>query len=368
MNEREMQFRIGMFVIIAGLALTMLVIWFGESPTLLRKHSYLIVHYSEAPGAAEGIPVRKSGIRVGEVSSITFDERPGQPDGVLVTLSLDTKYHFKAGAVPRINRALMGDASIDLLPGTGLERLETSDSPQKAPIIEGTVAPDPSKALAAATTAFERVGDTLKLIDAAAEGISKVSKSADKVSEFLTTWKATGQRVSAAADGIDRFVRDNEKDFKPAVANLREVSRKLNDTLDPATQDALRSGIRQFATASTQLNTSLTSAAPLFKDLGAPVNSVPTTDFGQAVRRLNLITSDISALSQTLRGPDGTLNKEGTLQRLLTQKELYENVNRFAVSGTSVFEGFKPVIAAFRTFVERISRDPSALTRGALQR
>ena len=30
MNERVMQFRIGMFVIVAGLVLTMLIVWFGE--------------------------------------------------------------------------------------------------------------------------------------------------------------------------------------------------------------------------------------------------------------------------------------------------------------------------------------------------
>lgn len=368
MNERVMQFRIGMFVIVAGLVLTMLIIWFGESPSLLRGHSYLVVHYTEAPGVAEGIPVRKSGIRVGEVSSIAFDERPNQPDGVLVTLSLDRRYRLRAGTVPRITRSLMGDASIDLLPGTGPEPLATGNSPADAPVVEGTVAADPSKALAAATVAFEQVGGTLKSIDAAATGLAKLSKNADNVGEFLATWKTTGDRVGAAADGIDRFIKANEKDFQPAVVNLREVSRKLNETLDPATQDSLRTGIKQFATASNQLNDSLTNAAPLFKDLGAPVNSVPATDFGQAVRRLNLITSDLTLLSQTLRGPDGKLNRDGSLQKLVTQKDLYENMSRFANSGTSTFEGFKPVIAAFRVFAERIARDPSALTRGALQR
>lgn len=368
MNERVMQFRIGMFVIVAGLVLTMLIIWFGESPSLLRGHSYIIAHYSEAPGVAEGIPVHKSGIRVGEVTSINFDERPGQPDGVLVTLSLDTRYHYKAGTVPRISRSFIGDASLDLVPGSGPKELKTSPTPLNAPIIEGAVAPDPSKALAAATIAFERVGDTLKSIDAAANGLTRVTQNSDKLGEFLTTWKSTGLRVTAAADGIDRFIRANENDFQPAVSNLREVSHKLNETLDPATQESLRSGIRQFSTASTQLSASLSSAAPLFKDLGAPTNSVPVTDFGQAVRRLNLITSDVSLLSKTLRGADGTLNRQGSLQKLLMEKELYDNVNRFAVSGTGAFEGFKPLIAALRTFAERISRDPSVLTRGALQR
>src|SRR6185437_11040886 len=111
MNERVMQFRIGMFVIVAGLVLTMMIVWFGESPSLLRDNVYVVVHYQESPGVSEGIPVRKSGIRVGEVMAITFDDRPNQPDGVLVTLSLDRKFKIKAGSVPQLSRSLIGDVT-----------------------------------------------------------------------------------------------------------------------------------------------------------------------------------------------------------------------------------------------------------------
>ena len=93
MNERLMQFRIGMFVIVAGLVLTMMIVWFGESPSIFRDQVYLKVHYSEAPGVVEGVPVRKSGIRIGEVFSTEFDERPNEPDGVIVTLALERRYH-----------------------------------------------------------------------------------------------------------------------------------------------------------------------------------------------------------------------------------------------------------------------------------
>ena len=89
MNERVMQFRIGMFVIVAGLVLTMLIVWFGESPSLLRDQIYLKARYAEAPGVLEGVAVRKSGIRVGEVVAIAFDDRPNQPDGVLVTMAIE---------------------------------------------------------------------------------------------------------------------------------------------------------------------------------------------------------------------------------------------------------------------------------------
>ena len=49
MNERLMQFRIGMFVIVAGLVLTMMIIWFGESPAILRDQVYVKVRYRRSP-------------------------------------------------------------------------------------------------------------------------------------------------------------------------------------------------------------------------------------------------------------------------------------------------------------------------------
>ena len=65
----------------------------------------------------EGVPVRKSGIRIGEVMAIAFDERPDQPDGVIVTLALERKYKLREGSVPRLTRSLIGDVTIDMLPG-----------------------------------------------------------------------------------------------------------------------------------------------------------------------------------------------------------------------------------------------------------
>src|SRR3954447_5311894 len=148
MNERVMQFRIGMFVIVAGLGLTMLVVWFGESPALLRDQVYVKARYAEAPGVLEGVAVRKSGIRIGEVAAIAFDERPNQPDGVIVTMAIERKYPIREGSVPRLSRSLIGDVTIDLLPGNGKENLRLGRTMAEAPVIEGDVAVDPGKALA----------------------------------------------------------------------------------------------------------------------------------------------------------------------------------------------------------------------------
>ena len=368
MNERVMQFRIGMFVIVAGLVLTMLIVWFGESPLLLRVHGFVTVHYLEAPGVAEGTPVRKSGIRIGEVSSIAFDTRPDQPDGVLVTLSLDSKYKIRAGSIPRLTRSLIGDVTIDMLPGTGPGLITTSETAGGAPIIEGSVAADPSKALEAATKAFEEAGDTLLAINKAASGFSELTKNASKVDEFLTTWNGTGKELAGAAQRLDQFVASNQDDFKPTLANLRDVTQKLNTTLDPKTQDMLKTGITRFAMASARLDAGLADAAPFLKDVGMPASAVPLTDFGQTMRRLNRITGDMSLLTSTLSNGHGGLNPDGSIQRLLMRSELSDNMNRMANTVTETFSGLKPIIAAFRVFAEKVARDPSSISRGALQR
>mgnify|MGYP000897721586 FL=1 len=75
MNERIMQFRIGIFVIVAGLVLTMMIVWFGEAPTLIREESFVRVRFAEAPNVGVGTPVRKRGIKVGQVTKVEFDER-----------------------------------------------------------------------------------------------------------------------------------------------------------------------------------------------------------------------------------------------------------------------------------------------------
>src|SRR5205823_5710091 len=154
---------------------TMMIIWFGESPALFRDHIYVKAHFLEAPGVNEGVPVRKSGIRIGEVSAVEFDESPDRPEGVIVTLAIERKYKIRSGSVPRLSKSLIGDVAIDMLPGAGKELLVASTNPASAPVVEGAVAVDPSKALAAATVAFEKVGGTLKTIDEAFDSIKKVA-------------------------------------------------------------------------------------------------------------------------------------------------------------------------------------------------
>jgi phospholipid/cholesterol/gamma-HCH transport system substrate-binding protein len=358
-----------LFVIVSGLVLTMMVVWFGETPSLLRDQVYLKVRYAEAPGVLEGVPVRKSGIRIGEVMAIAFDEREGQPEGVLVTLALERRYHLRQGAVPKLTRSLIGDVAIDMEPGASNEPLELGKTPRDAPIIEGQVAPDPSKALAAATKAFEKAGDTLESINKAANGLAKLTDSSQKLDQFLETWHTTGQNVSGAAQGIKKFIADNEGNFQPALADIRKVAAKFNDTIDPETQKALKDAINRFSSAAARMDSGLADLDPAFKELGAKASrTTPTTDLGQAVRRFNLALADIQLLTGKLRDPSGRLSTDGSLQKLLVQSDLYDNLNRMAMSADQAFRQLRTVLGTLRQFADKVSNDPAAMMRGAIGR
>ena len=175
MNERVMQFRIGMFVIVAGLVLTMMIVWFGESPSLLRDQVYFKVRYRRGAGRARGRagaqerhPHRR-GLRHRVRRATRAARRRARDPGPGAT---DTRF---ARARSRGSRPIADRRRHDRHAARHRRRVISSParSPAHAPIIDGEVAPDPSKALAAATKAFESAGDTLKSINEAAAGLAE---------------------------------------------------------------------------------------------------------------------------------------------------------------------------------------------------
>ncbi len=287
---------------------------------------------------------------------------------MIVTLAIERKYKLHDGAVPRWSRSLIGDVTIDMLPGTGPGLSADGKSPRERAGHRRRGRPDPSKALESATKAFDSAGDTLSSINKAAAGIAKLSDSAQKLDGFLASVTGAGKNVSQGRQRASTtWCAANESNLKPAIADLREVAAKLNKTFDPDTQAALKAGLDRFSSAAARLDAGLAQLDPVLKDLGAPVNHAPSTDIGQAVRRINVLAADLELLTSKLRDGRGGLNADGTLQKLLTQAELHDNLNNVALSASQTLAQLRAVLADLRVFAEKVARDPSAIGRGALQ-
>src|SRR3954454_17147536 len=99
MNERKMRYGIGLFVLGALVFLGVLIWLFGAFPTRFQQHARYEVLFSDATGIAVGAPVRRQGVRVGEVEKVELDDQSGK---VRVNLALDRKHPILTGDVPTL--------------------------------------------------------------------------------------------------------------------------------------------------------------------------------------------------------------------------------------------------------------------------
>jgi phospholipid/cholesterol/gamma-HCH transport system substrate-binding protein len=366
-----MQFRIGMFVIVAGLVLTMMIVWF-EAPALVRERKYLTIYFREAPGINQGIPVRKSGVRIGEVFSFEFTGPQEPVEGVLVTISLDPRYHVRAGSIPKLSRALIGDVSIDMLPSDGEKPIETfksvAESLRPGNRIDGIVATDPFVLLNGATKIFEEAEKTLVAIEAAATGLTEITKKAGDLDVLLKNLSNAGESVDKLASDVDRVLRENEAEIKPALAGIRGVATKLDSMLSDANREKIEKSLDDLSGAFARLDRLMADIEPFARDLSAKPGEAPATNVGQTLARINRMTYDLNLLTSQLSDAQGKFNRNGTLQMLVSDPQLYTEVRNLARTADTTVSEARVVINYLRQFAEKISRNPAVLGEGILPR
>ena len=244
--------------------------------------------------------MRKSGIRIGEVSAIAFDERPNQPDGVIVTLALERRYTLHEGPVPRLTRSLIGDVTIDMLAGHRRPDFSkpASARPTRARSSRATSRPTRPRRWPPPPRRSRRPATRSKSINQAASGPLQDHQERREARRLPDTWP-TPARTSPVAQGIERVIKANEANFQPAIASFGEVAEQAQR--HPRSGDA-ETRSRRASTGSPRPRLASTPGSPdrpgLLKDLVPRSTTRPTTDIGQAVRRLNLVLGRPRALDQ----------------------------------------------------------------------
>lgn len=374
MSERAMEVRIGIFIIFATAGLVALGVMFGGGLRLGAKQRYITVKFINAPGVAVGVPVRKNGIRIGAVAKVAFDDRTdrpkNEPDGVLITLGIDEPFTLTQESVPLIQRALIGDTTIEILTSSKQlpEPIKLSENVDQTMIIPGQVSADPNEALGLATEALSQAGRTLESIDEAAKGVAAMTKKAESLEEFIKTWDTTGKKLGQLAERADRIVTDNEQDIKPSIASLKRILEGADQTFDPEARERIKNVIRRTDALTESLEKDvLVALKPLAADLGGDTQRTPVTNLGQSLLRLNAIAAQIGLLTRTLSNSEGKLNAEGTLQKLLTDASLYYEATNTLRGANEIVKNLRPAIKNLSIFAERVAADPGAISRGALK-
>ena len=112
MEERVLQFRVGVLVAATVIIAVILIVIFEDLPQGLGGRKTVYIHFPSAPGVTVNTPVRKSGILVGRVTAVDLQD----DGGVLITARLNADKKIKTNEICRIGTGnFLGDAMLEFV-------------------------------------------------------------------------------------------------------------------------------------------------------------------------------------------------------------------------------------------------------------
>lgn len=241
MNEQVVRFRIGVFVLSSAILLAALVMLFGRWPTLFKRPDHYTILFQNAPGVEEGTPVRRSGVRIGQVQSLELDDATGR---VRAIIAIDRPHPlYVTDEAVLVHGILSGDTSIDFAPARKLPQDgEPSRLPPGAELVGGVQADVPTL-----------LNQTSVMVPTAQEALNEIrttlrryEKVAPMVEDALKQYTELGKSLNAATP-----------DFREALKQATELSKTLN-----AAGPDFREGLKQY----TEFGKLLNASGPDFRD------------------------------------------------------------------------------------------------------
>jgi len=427
MTERRQRLRLGLFVAFTLVALGGLIVFFGGSPDFLQKRNTYTVLFPDAPGVTVGTPVRRSGVRVGEVGALELDDRTGL---VRVTLRIDPKFTPRAREQVTISRNLIGaDSSIDFVPGTADER--PPDLGEPIPVgteLVGVPPPSPRtlltqtqellpnaqeslEAIRRSVQRFEKIAprveetlDTFKeLVRSVDEFVPEVRGTNDEIRSFVGTAKGLGPEVRKTNDELRVLlaqgnniveelrttIKVNEPEVMRAVKNISEASSLIGRAFNDQNQQQLTETLRSLNGASRRIESLSITADDVLREVRKMVPSVQATitQIEAVVRdvkvttnavaaRADRITANVEVTSELVKCITGDVREviravaraDGSVQRLLGDPALYENVNSIVGGVNRLIPKLDRILADVEVFADKIARHPESIGVGGAVR
>lgn len=343
MTERQLQFRVGLLVITAGIVAAGLVFRFGEMRFLWEEHYAVGLHFDKAPGVERGTPVRKNGILIGSVKEVAFDEQRG---GVNVLVDIRTRYPLRKDSIPMLNRSLLGDATIEFSPGKSRDLIRPGDR------IEGASSQDP----------FEIVGRME----------SKLTETMDSFAATSAEWQNVGKNINGLVEtnrgNLDVVIDEAAESLHQFTVTMRVANKTLADPQNqenlrrtlaalPQMMEDTRVTIQSIRSAVVKADASLANLSEVTAPLAKRSNSI-VTKLDSSVGNLEMLLGELNTFAKAVNRENGTLNL------LATDPQLYRNLDQSAAALQTLMKNLEPAVRDLRVFSDKVARHPELIGVG----
>ncbi|MHC4875284.1 MAG: MlaD family protein [Planctomycetota bacterium] len=354
MNERQLQFRVGLFVIAALSVVGVLIFQFGEVRDALAKRYDVLARFESAPGVLVGSPVRINGVQIGSVTRIHLDQQGG---GVLLTMGIEDKYKLRSDSEPFLQQSLLGDTVVEITPGhSDLEFDRSSVLQGKAPFDMTAIVKKMDKQLETTMASFESTSREWQLVAKNINGLVQTNRGnlgvvVERTAKSLDEFSVAMQRAAQTFDNANRVIGDPQtvQNLRKALAGLPQIVTETQQTI---------TAMRQTVTS---INGNLKNIQGVTQPLAKHTTSI-VVRLDRSLANLEALTGELRDVAQLAATSDGSLKK------FLSDPSLYNDLENSAMSLSILLRNLQPVVQDMREFSDKVARRPEVLGVGGALR
>jgi ABC-type transporter Mla subunit MlaD len=323
MDEQGKRFQIGVFLLTSVILLAVIIMLFGSAPGLFASHDRYYIVFDHAQGVAPGTPVRRSGVRIGQVEKVDLDDATGK---VRVTILIDKKHHLYEGDEPvLVQGALSGDTSIDFIPSgadnksaPADKRVGQADITQaffllaQAPANKG--APPPPAEPIPVKPGTEFKGKT----QAGLQDLTKLSPAADDTLKEMRKLLDRYQQMTPLIEQTIREYHDLAKATRDVVPELRRTNDEVRE---------LAKASRETIPELRRTNDEIQVTARNWGKLGERLDVLLQANQDKLVKTLDNMNDAMSRIANTFN-EENQRNLSVTLRNVTAGSKNLESISR----------------------------------------
>jgi phospholipid/cholesterol/gamma-HCH transport system substrate-binding protein len=367
MDDRVMQFRVGVVFLATLLITGILLALFGGLPDFLGRTYDIQILLSDASGVTKDTPVRKSGLVIGRVDSVRLIDNDSK---ALVTAKIqDDKFIYQNEDCWVTRNMLSGDSALSFIPDPnkpGAGKPIKRDAP-----LVGKISEDPTGVKRVLEDALKSPIDTVNSTGKALkEASEELGKAAHKVGELFDKKTQSDLRaiLEGAADAMKVLgTKENQEKLAKAMNDLPQTVKGMNNTFERTDQmlsQFMKPSPVDGKTPIERMVGTIELTERTLRKFSEPPREgelAPTDQIAKAMENIN----DITGLIRTIvtRIDQG----EGSIGALMNDRQLYDRLNRAAKNIEAVSGQLKPILDDARVFSDKIARHPGVIVRDAVK-
>ena len=230
-NKKNIEFRVGFFSIIAILILAICYSWFtGVMEN--RKYTTVRVHFENAGNLEIGSDVTINGVKKGRVKDLQVSS-----DGVVVHVLVELDFTMQEGTEFYILESnLMGDVLVEIIPGKGvgtlnLEEIQTGEKSYGLTKLVAELSEVVNSLESMMNGIYDNDGFLQNLravVDTSLEIVSKINSSYNRNSDEV---EKLISNTSAISENLARLISENEENVTETITQAADVMKEIKVTL-----------------------------------------------------------------------------------------------------------------------------------------